>query len=666
MKKVLLWMIVVIILAGGSFPVFHFFIPTTRIQSIYLVPENAVFIIETEEPFETWEKISNSAIWAHLCNNVYFAKITESTNKLDSIINSNRRLFKLLGSRKVMISAHMYKRNSYDFLYIVDLQKASRLIPVKNFIYTIIGDAYKITKRDYHKQEIIELFNKKSRETLYLSFINNQMVASYTHLLVEASIDHFSEPVIGRDINYIDIDKRIAGNDMLRLCIHYKFLNDYLNCFLNENNEYVNSLSKSLLYTGLSFDLRDDGLIKMKGYSNVNDTIDSYLLAMLLSGKGVTNITKIAPQRTAIYLGIGFDSFLKFFENFEEILKKNPKSFAEYESNKINIEKRLKINIKDNFISWIDDELAFIQTQPVGLGKENEFAVVLKAKNIDKAKENLSFINKQIKKNTPVEFKEVNYEGYTINFLSIKGFFKLILGKMFSKLEKPYFTIIEDFVIFSNHPQTLKSIIDDYKANKTLAMSDEFKNFYDNFNNVSNIFVYIQTPVLFKNLEGFVNEETWNKLNENKDYITCFSQIGFQLEKAGNMFKTKLISHYSDVKSISAKEKKYYQTDTAYSTFRKEVLKEIEEDDIMATENISLDDLNVKKYKDFYENGKLKIEVGIKNGLKNGAYREYYESGKLKIKGKYKDDKRDGVWILYDEYGEIVAKIKYEDGKVLQ
>jgi antitoxin component YwqK of YwqJK toxin-antitoxin module len=41
---------------------------------------------------------------------------------------------------------------------------------------------------------------------------------------------------------------------------------------------------------------------------------------------------------------------------------------------------------------------------------------------------------------------------------------------------------------------------------------------------------------------------------------------------------------------------------------------------------------------------------------KCGKYREYYENGNLKIKGDYNNDKAVGVWMHYDLNGKIVKK----------
>ena len=117
--------------------------------------------------------------------------------------------------------------------------------------------------------------------------------------------------------------------------------------------------------------------------------------------------------------------------------------------------------------------------------KQTNIAAVLKVDDIDDAKENLNFILTKIKEKTPLKFKKINYKNHPIHFLDLKGFFKMIAGNLFEKMEKPYFTIIDDYVIFSNSPNTLKEIINTKLMNFTLSSSTNFNNFNDQFDQKS-------------------------------------------------------------------------------------------------------------------------------------------------------------------------------------
>jgi hypothetical protein len=90
------------------------------------------------------------------------------------------------------------------------------------------------------------------------------------------------------------------------------------------------------------------------------------------------------------------------------------------------------------------------------------------APDIEKAKEGLGFIHRQIKRRTPAKFKSMEFRNHEINYLEIKGFFRLMFGKLFSKLQKPYYTTLGDYVVFSNSPKTLVGMIMDYEDGLTL------------------------------------------------------------------------------------------------------------------------------------------------------------------------------------------------------
>lgn len=55
----------------------------------------------------------------------------------------------------------------------------------------------------------------------------------------------------------------------------------------------------------------------------------------------------------------------------------------------------------------------------------------------------------------------------------------------------------------------------------------------------------------------------------------------------------------------------------------------------------------------------MKSEAEVKEGKRHGRYREYYENGKLKLRGKYGNNIPKGTWKYYTEEGEFERKEKY-------
>jgi hypothetical protein len=642
------------ILVGGiAYFAYLFFVsPQNSFQAIYLVPKNAVYIIETDEPIQSWKKISDSRIWKHMRTQPYFNELTNSANSLDSLIRSNENLFSMLGSRKVIVSSHVYAPRKYDHLFIVDLQKASRLEFLQQYLSNMNGDSYTVTERRHNGITISELFDRKSRQTLYLSFIKNLFVCSYTNSLLEASIDGMDRPEIGRDNNFLELKKEVSNDGLFNLYLNYPFLNGYMACFLSGQNENVKAISKALHYSALNFSLDDNDKMVMEGFTNINDSVSSYLKAMLVSGKGSLTAQEVIPDRTAYYMSLSVNEFDVFYENLMAIMRQNDPEFIENEKEIKQIENFLKISVKNNFVNWIGEEVSFVQTQPKGLGKSNEFAVVLKAKDIALAKENLDHIVKQVRKRSPIKFKEFDYKGYPVNYMEVKGFFKLVLGKFFKGLEKPYYTVINDYVIFSNHPQTVKSIIDDFVAGRTLGKNEEFNFFLSNFDKSSNVFVYGHLPVLHPALKGYLSADMWLSAEKNKNYITCFPHIGFQMVEKDELFKVNFISEFLDMDSVNQ------------NLADKNNIQELSKGDSLNEDNdeMYVEDLDAKKFTDTYPDGTIHMEVYIKSGLRTGIYKEYYSDGTLKIKGHYENDMKEGVFRYYDENGKLKEKKEFDKG----
>ncbi|QNK76855.1 DUF3352 domain-containing protein [Winogradskyella sp. PAMC22761] len=662
-KRKSLFVILLVLISFLLYSFYTFYIDNNdNLKSIYLVPEDAVYIIETQDPIDNWNEVSKSDIWNHLNTNSYFNELAESLNKIDTIFKQEKSIFDKIGNREILISAHVYKPKKYDFFYVVDLQKIAKLNILKNHLNTFTNSNYKISKRKYHNQEIIEVYDVIKRETLHISFIKNLMIASYVHTLVEASIDQYKEPKIGRNLDFIEVEKEVGYGDMFRLYVQYKYLDEYLKVFSNDSGALTKTLSNSLHFSGFNFDV-DDNTITANGITNYDEAVSLYLKSLQNSGHSSRKIAEIAPKQTALYLSFTFDSFEKFYTNFENVLKEKPEQFKTYLDGTEQIENFLKIDLKKNFVSWVDDEIALIQLHSTVTDSKKDVAFILKTTDIDDAKKNLDFILEQIRRRSPVKFKEVSYKGHTINFMDIKGFFKILLGDLFKEIDKPYFTIIDDYVVFSNHPNTLKSIITSYINDDTLANFESFEDFDNNFDSRSNVFAYINAPNLYNSAYNFLDATTRKELSANKDYFICFSQIGIQLKSEDDLFETKLVVDYEDPETVKTK---YSFTDSSSKTKGNQTKNEVEITEetinkatIFTIKEIFPSDLTAKQFEKKYYNGKIRFSVELKNGLKHGDYLEYYSNGKLKIKGSYKRDQQNGTWRIYDYNEDVVFKKRF-------
>lgn len=154
--------------------VYLFVSPDRNIQQIYLVPEDAAFIIQSSAPIEDWEKFSGSETWQCLKKAKSFEEVTQSVEKLDSVVKSNKVLLSLVGERDMLISLHKTRPTNWDFLLILDMQKTSKMDLLKDQVETVlVMSGFTVTNRMHNGINILEMRDPETRDIFYIAFVDN-------------------------------------------------------------------------------------------------------------------------------------------------------------------------------------------------------------------------------------------------------------------------------------------------------------------------------------------------------------------------------------------------------------------------------------------------------------------------------------------------------------
>ena len=673
MLKVIKWVFLLSVLGGIGWIGYQWYSHESAlsVDAWSYIPRDAVYCITTDDPVEAWKQIAGSNTWSHLQSNPWFAELTSSANSLDSLIRDNDLLFDLIGSRSLIASAHMTGFKQSDFLFLVDLKNASGITFLNDYLTTYTAHGMSIQKERFHEEDLITIRNAAKNSNLYLSFPGKFLVASYNRKILMSSITTGKDTLdAGKKNSMMGAVAEPGDNSLMKLYLNYTMLPAFVRSYSNVSASSVERLALTLRSTSLNVTMEDD-LIKALGKTLINDSVESYVKTLMVSGAGPSEFLEIAPQRTAFALALGFDSFKEFFANFESNIRQDVSDYQSYRESLLQVEQYLDIDLQENFISWVGDEVAVLELQSYGQGLDNETAIVFKANNIGKARADLDHIEKMVRRKTPVKFKSVEYRGYPINYLSMKGLFKVLLGKFFSRYDKPYYTILNNFVIFSGHPQTLESMIDDYLDKNTLIRSPDFREFRQEFEDYGSVFIYINTPVLFNSMKKLADAGTRVSMDANRDYITSFRHVGFQLIPDESGFRTLLAEKFVaptnrsvDSEGMSVRDVPLDEEEHSESTDVAVTPAEPSPTDPMTLPYIYVQKLNASIHKTYFPDSSIHVEVEVENGFKHGSFTEHYANGEVKMSGQFKNDKRDGAWRLYDERGKLLLKRTYDDNAI--
>ena len=657
--KVLLYIILVVIVGAGAFFGYLYFSKGGERNAWSVIPSDAVFIIETKNLNKGWNMLSNSKIWEHLMANEYFSDINEDAMYADSMLTDNDFVGKMLKDRQLVVSAHIIPGPDFDFLFVIDVEKAS-LIPGKQTLIEQFG--YTVNDRKVEGGTILEMMDDESREILYVAFVENLLVGSYTRTLVEDALLEKDDKYWINQPNFLKVKDEISSGQMFNFYFNYAILPEYLKIYLSEESETINSLADAMAFSALNITL-DGNRLGFTGYSNINDSISSYIKALSQIEPGRMGAYNIISDQAAMYLSICFEDFDQFFNKLQgEYAASNEEDFESYSGQLSKIEKWFKINIQKHFFSWIGNEIALVKLKPTTAGaREEDVVVVIQTRDMGIMDEGLSFIAKQVKRRSPVKFKTVHYRNFEINYLEMKGFFKLLFGKLFDKLERPYYTYIEDYAVFCNSQKLLQNFIDDYVEGRTLSHREKFMDFKNEFSDKANLSVFIQTPKIYQHIYFYGKDDAREGIRENKDLILSFARIGFQLVNEGDVLKTTLFADHDEEalldEELEKMEKEVFnQINTEYFdslAFKPDIPEPVVTEDGL--------------YKSYYTDSVIKFEGNIADGQPEGLWRSYYQSGSIMSTVNYEDGKANGTAkFFYDNVDQTVkAEVVFEDDKII-
>lgn len=646
----LLGIVVLLICAWYTYKVFNPSMSGPRIHPLSLVPQSSLYVVETDRPYKVWSDLSKTSLWDLLKEDEEWHEYGQMLSDLEGTMSDFDMAMDLLVNRTTYISAHPYRSKDYDFLYVFDLEGLGVL-------RTWMVGLDHVTKRDFEGQIIYEKLDIESKDTFYFSFVNNFLIASYTHSLVEESIKDKTKSSFNRSFDFLDVYKKTIDEGLVRVYVNYDALYKYFGKIIPAEEAQDMQRDLPLVYTGAYFDIDEESLF-LEGYSNYQDSAFTYLNVFKNSGTGGTDIARVIPSKTSIYASFGFNSFLEFYQSLEEEMSEDTVSGEEFMSYTRRTEKFLGIDLEEDLASWIDDEIAMVQVE---YEKSSETAFVIKAKNADLAQEKMAYLSKQIKRKTPVRFKSVEYQSYQINYMAVKGLFSLVLGGLFEKIDRPYYTIIDEYVVFSGTPQALRRIIDDKLAENTLSEVSVYKEFIKKLGEEHSMLVYMQLELMKDSKDGLIDEEFVELLQSKSTFLSNFPQLGFSVIPAGDMLETKVLLSIKDVSAVEYGE--ILMPNPFELNF--DSLLSLDPGESIEVEEIEIEDLGAKKQTETYEEGAPKYEIEVKDGLKHGSYYEYYPTEELKVKGKYKNDLKEGVWKYYTQDGELEKKERYKKGELV-
>ena len=590
-----------------------------KFNTLQAVPADAVFKVNIRSVNSVHERLRRNFIWRSLKSYPYFEEYHSDLQYIDSLANSYPKMKRIVTDRPVTISCHQVALNDYDLLYVCDLGKLNVIRLFESWLLALVEDDEIRVKR----------FKDPNGEIRELTWADLQFYFTIKDNLLIASL---SRSLVSRSLARCKIKKNTgmvaASGDMI-LDIDHRQLGKWIASVM-EKSAVVNEVAL-LKNTRLMLQLNDKNL-RFTGETNPDSSSFSLLDVVNSLEGGTSSVKNIAGENTAAYISFCFPSFEKveslLLENYKT---NNSRSYAEITKSLERMNKWLGVDVLDLFSSWIGNEVTIIKPRLESGQRADNIVLAVRGKDIDLAKDQLAYLAEQIQRTTPVKERVIEYNGHTIHYFRLKGFFNLFFGGMFDRFERPYYTFLEDYVVFSNSPETLTEMIKEYVLGNTLSRNEKYLQTMESLGSRNNVFGYVQAPNTYEYLYGSFKADSRDELEKNKGAFLSFETVGLALSKNGDAFKTQIVANYN----------------------------------AKAPEEYRMRELNRQ-----FENQIDQIEAGgyypvVPDSIAIGS-REYYEysTDKVLFRGALKDGYPDGVWCVFNKAGKLIGQLPYSTGKI--
>ncbi len=289
---------------------------------------------------------------------------------------------------------------------------------------------------------------------------------------------------------FVLVSEKQSANSLANLYVNYKQLSLLLDkLFVNKNTDLFKSLGQLPGLGTLNLNYRSDALM-FNGETTVPAKNATGYLSIFSSQRPVVNQLKdIFPSTTAYGTNFSVSDILKFSDDLEQWhIKAGFKNDRDSLFDKIKTE--TGTDLETEFYNLMGNEFAITTTRYF-----EKFGIV-SVKDGSKAALLLTGISKMSDENNG----QLNYDKIPL----------FLLGDAFSLFKRPYFMIIDNYLIFANSTSELKSFGDIYLNRKFLSKNSQYHEFDNLLAERSNVAFFYYFKNLLPILKRDMNPEIYD------------------------------------------------------------------------------------------------------------------------------------------------------------
>lgn len=352
----------------------------------------------------------------------------------------------------------------------------------------------------------------------YLALKNNLVILSNSSEQVAAFLTKKLQEKPDKFADYIRSGNKLNKNSLAQLHLNFNTLPILLkNIIPGKLNGELAVLNDQDAFASLAYNYSKDKVL-LTGTTMVNNP-DSYYNLFADQQAQKISIQNMLPANTAAYTIFAIDSYLpwkKKLNSWMTAKKEDKKTVQLIDA----INTKYHLNLDEIFPRYFKNQMATFQlstTEKIG---------AINLSNGDKLMQLLI----DLSSNYNEEIKSLNEAGILYAYF----------GPPFQNFKKPFYTILDNYMIFANNAATLEAFLNSYKNNQLLINTPNYINAVNQLSGNSNVSFYIDRTNAADLIKKNIYPPYYQHLQSDKG-LKKYDSFTYQLSGDGGKFQTNVL-----------------------------------------------------------------------------------------------------------------------------
>lgn len=509
-----------ILWVGTSYHLFR--MPFVKVKGMEAMSENVTaLILETSQYQQTLEALEKAAYYQDLKSISILRKWERGLKFIDSLFQATNSYTSLLSEAHIVSGAQVTSNETADWLYALDSYESD--FDIQQFLEELMPTN---TSKTLYRGYTIYNLNFEDGQAVSIAVFRGLILISPITILVESGIEQLDniKSSIAESSSFIQVKQEIKNTEgRLVLYLNLRTLPSLTSVITTSNPRAIVGLMSMGEWMGLDTRFLENGFM-LSGH--LHPSKEHRFLQALTKQAAPQNsrIAEYLPQNMGAMLYLGWNDFESFYEAYHE---ETDKDFEQY------------------FLPWIGQEVTLFIEDPTD--DENAFV-----------KDKLVFIQStdtaltwKLLHQYAHQFGELDeqaYQNFVITQIAANSPLKALFGEDLDPLQNPYYTIIDNYIVFANARTTLEGWIKSFNTRQMILDLPEYHAFFEQAKNKSNIYALLNTPNSAKFLQHLVRPQLHDYLNASFQKFRNIYPVGIQFYGFEEHFLVNFSTAYNVVK----------------------------------------------------------------------------------------------------------------------